>query len=241
MFRRPVLLPLLLCMACGTPQPGAVQEPLARDGARLVRDRVVWAPPSSGADGAPLTTLAWEHADGSRTPVDVGPVVHAVVWRGAVVYVDRGLHLWREGEDQPWAEGVPAAPAVSPDGSALAYVVAHEGAEGTHAEVHVRTASADRVVDRSLLAFGALRFSPDGGVLLGVGSVNGGVAGVHAIDLGSGARVCLSNCELRVGQPWGDAFVPPPGDPTALRFEGDELVYDTPAGLARLRWRGGAR
>ncbi len=235
------LVPLAsLSLGCTGADLGELHEPLLKEGARLVRDRVVWAPPP-GADGPPLTTLAWEHRDGSRSAIDVGPVVHAAVWGGSIVYVDRGFRLWREGELQPWAEGVPGAPVVSPDGAMLAYVVADESEDGVRAEVHVRTSEGDRVVDRSLLSLGMLRFSPDGQVLLGVGSVNGGVAGLHAIDVRSGRHRCLSNCALRVGQPWGDAFVPPPGDPSALRFEEDELVYDVPTGLARLRWRGGGR
>ena len=232
--------------ACGAEPPvgaspieGAAQ-PLPRGDARLVRDRVVWTAPAGG-DGAPAYTLAWEQPDGSRVPADIGPVVHAVVWRGAIAYVDPRRRLWREGDSAPLAQGVVDAPAVSPDGAWLAYVVPVESQDGTHAEVHLRGADADRVLDRSLYTFGALRFSVDGEALFGVGSDNGGVAGLHVIDIRTGARRCLSNCALRVGQPWGDAFLPPPGSTSELRFEGDEVVFDTPRGVARLRWREGAR
>ncbi len=242
MWLRCALVLALMGGACRTDVPGNRREALVEPpvAPRLVYDRKVWAAPPGG-DGAPVYTLAWEHPDGRRTPAGVGPVVHATLWRGAIVYVDPRSRLWLEGQDQPLALGVVDAPAVSPDDAKLAYVVVAESSEGTRAEVHVRSAHADRLVDRSLLSFGALRFSPDGSVLLGVGSVDSGVAGLHAIDLRAGARRCLSNCDLRVGQPWGDAFLPPPGSAAELRFEGDEVLFDTVAGRARLRWRGEAR
>lgn len=223
------ILPLLLLAACATEPIESSSQALS--GARLVHSQRVWASPA-GTDGVPRYTLAWERPDGTREPAGVGVVTHAIEWSGGALTVDPGRTLRWEGE--PIAEQVVDAPAVSPDGTRFAYVVVEDDVDGTYAALHVSDGTHDEVWDRTLLSLGALRFSPDGSAVLGVGSLNGGVAGLHVVTL-DGAR-CLTNCTLRVGQPW-DGFVPPPGSASALTFEGERVAFDTPQGRIWQVWR----
>lgn len=224
------LLSLIFVLACATEPVGSASQGL-ESGSHLVHSQRVWASPS-GTDGVPRYTLAWESLDGTRAPAGVGVVLHATEWMGGALYVDPERVLRYEGERI--AAEVIDAPTVSPDGSRFAYVVVEDDAAGTHAALHVSDGSSDVVWDRSLLGFGALRFSPDGSAVLGVGSVNGGVAGLHVVTV-EGAR-CLTNCGLRVGQAW-EGFVPPPGSGSALIFEGDHVAFDSPQGRVSEVWR----
>ena len=223
--------PLVCLLACATDPVGSTGQPL-ESGPRLVHSQRVWASPS-GTDGVPRYTLAWESADGTRSPAGVGVVTHAVEWNGGALYVDVERRLQWEGELV--AENVVDVPAVSPDGSRFAYVVVEEDRAGTRAALHVSDGSNDEVWDRTLLNLGALRFAPDGSAVLGVGSVNGGVAGLQVVSA-DGAR-CLTNCDLRVGESWGDAFIPAPGSASALMFEGDRVAFDAPQGRITEVWR----
>jgi hypothetical protein len=100
--------------------------------------------------------------------------------------------------------------------------------------LHRREGTRDVVLDRTLYALGALRFAPDGRTVLGVGSVNGGVAGLHVF--GDEGSACLSNCSLRTGAFSVQEQTPLPfGE---LRFEGDEVAWDGPDGTHHVaRWR----
>ena len=228
------LLPFVLLLACASePVHGGDfgSQSAALESARLVHSQRVWAAPTS-SDGPPRYTLAWEHVDGARTPAGVGLVTHARAWQGGALYVDPASTLRYEGRIV--AHDVVDAPAVSDDGRRFAYVVVEEDAHGTRAVVHVSDGEIDQVWDRSLLTLGALRFVPDGSALVGIGSANGGVAGLHAISV-EGAR-CLTNCGLRVGHAW-DGYLAPPGSASALRFEGDRVMYDAPQGSVAEVWR----
>ncbi len=121
---------------------------------------------------------------------------------------------------------------MSSDGETLAYVALEED-DDVRSALHLRRES-DDVRDRSLYSLGALRFAPDGGTVLGVGAVNGGVVGLHVFDdLG---RRCLSNCDLRAGSEWED-YVRPPGGPTALHFDDSDVSWDGSDGQpVRRRW-----
>ncbi|HJK90298.1 MAG TPA: hypothetical protein RMH85_08935 [Polyangiaceae bacterium LLY-WYZ-15_(1-7)] len=223
-------------------------------GRRLVKAEQVWAPPPGG-DGAPLHALAWEHGDGTRTPVELPPVVDAVAFGDAIAWVDgeRVLRL----DEVVLARGVFAAPRRSPDGARAAWVVARE--EGPRLEAELWVAELDGLAavagalaageaprggeiarfPTGLQSLGALRWAPDGRSVLGVGAQPSGVAGLWRIDAEGGEARCLSNCDLRVGEDWGDRYVRPPGSASALRFEGDEVVWDgADARPVRRRWRG---
>ncbi|UJR79439.1 hypothetical protein [Sandaracinus amylolyticus] len=60
----------------------------------------------------------------------------------------------------------------------------------------------------------------DGSIAL-VGSTNGGVAGLWLFD---DELRCLTNCALRVGRPWGDAYTPPPAG-ASIHLEGAHVVF----------------
>jgi hypothetical protein len=92
------------------------------------------------------------------------------------------------------------------------------------AEVHVLDADgADRVLTTGLASAGLLAPQPDGTIFF-VGARNGGVAGLWSIS--AGKTRCLTNCDLRTGQPWGDRFVPPPGDTAAISVAGQRVEWD---------------
>ena len=66
------------------------------------------------------------------------------------------------------------------------------------------------------------------GTVVFVGSEVGGVSGVWIAD-GTGVR-CLTNCDLRTGQPWGDRYVAPPGNTATVRVSGTQVEWRTPDG-----------
>jgi len=212
------MLALTLPMGCTTDPLSSGTQALEASPV-LVLHRRVWSAPQ-GADGPPLYSVAWRLPDGTHEPAGLGaPALAAVSWNDAIVWLDaeRRLHL-RDDRDTILGESH-GAPDVRGDALAYALVV------GGETEVHLRTPEADRSLGR-VYQVGALRIAPEGDVVVGVGSDNGGVVGVWAFD-DEGAR-CLTNCTLRTGEAWTDV-VRPPGGAGALRFEGGVV-----------RWEGGA-
>lgn len=192
--------------------------------------------PAPGSDQRPGYTLAWEHPDGRLEAIALPrPAVHAVALGPELYWVDadhRLHHRERGHRDEPVAEAVFAAPIAE-----RGLVVFVTGDVGEAQTLHWRDAhGGSGRVPTGLYQLGGLRLAPDGTAVLGVGSTNGGVAGVWVVPLEGDAR-CLSNCGLRVGEPFGEAFVPSPGAADALVFEGDRVRWDTPAGPVTRRWR----
>jgi hypothetical protein len=110
------------------------------------------------------------------------------------------------------------APPVRGPAGELLYVARY----GLSAELHVlRVDGQDRVIASGFASAGVLAPQVDGRVLF-VAARSGGVAGLWIADAG-GAR-CLTNCELGRA-PWGDAFVPLPGDRHAIRVEQDSVRW----------------
>lgn len=67
-----------------------------------------------------------------------------------------------------------------------------------------------------------------------VGAANGGVAGLWMIATQDGAEpVCVTNCALRAGRPWGSEYVPPPGDGVSITIDGDRITYVDAEGTRR--------
>ncbi len=217
--------------ACEVSEPVSSGSEGLDEGPTLVFHRRV-AHPSPGSDERPLYSLAWRHADGRVEPLELPPAMHAVALDGMVYWVD-AAHQLRRGETEVLAEAVFARPLVH--GDRLIYV---QGGAGEPQTIRWLDASGDDgALATDLYQLGALAAAPDGSALLGVGSTNGGVAGVWVVPLdGSDAR-CLSNCDLRVGSDWGGRFVAPPGAADALTFDGDRIRWDTPAGRVERRWR----
>ncbi len=220
---------------CAPTEPGSGASSLEAT-RRLVPSAVVFAAPE-GSDGATRRTYAWERADGAREPSGLPVAIDAQEHRGDVYLVTPDARLLHFVEGDPSREELVARSvidhvAVSP--RALAYVVIDEGAQATASVLHRREAGRDVVLDRTLYALGALSFAPDERTLLGVGSVNGGVAGLHVFD--DEGRRCLTNCEHRTGHSDPAQWTPLPA--STLRFDGDEVRWDDEYGATHsATWR----
>ncbi len=92
-------------------------------------------------------------------------------------------------------------------------------------EIKLHVDGRTRVVAGGLTAVSSLRFASDGEHLLVVGAGAGGVVGLHVVDVQRGVRQCLTNCEIRVGMPWRNRFVPPPSNLDALELVGDDVSW----------------
>jgi hypothetical protein len=228
------------CQNEGGGSPAEARRSAAIPAVELVVTRVIWEAPSGAGDPSQVE-LGWLEADGSVTPLPLTePVVAWVAWGHEAVVTDRDGDLWtvdRDGRRGQLGQDVVGRPAVSDDGELLAYVVRDD----LHGEVRVRRRiGGPRVVARDLGSAGALRFAPEGHHLLFVSSWPGRVAGLFAADLDGGQARCLTNCDLNVGQPWGDDFVPLPSGPESLMFEGDQVSWEAEGRVVARRYRGSA-
>lgn len=222
-------------LGCAPTEPGSHTSTLDVT-RRLVPSAVVFAAPEAG-DGATRRTYAWERADGTREPSGLPVAIDAQEHRGDVYLVTPDARLLRFVEGDPSREELVARSVidrVAVSAHALAYVVVDDGAQTTASVLHRREAGRDVVLDRTLYALGALTFAPDGRTLIGVGSENGGVAGLHVFD--DEGRRCLTNCEHRTGRSDPAQWTPLPASP--LRFEGDAVSWDDERGATRsATWR----
>jgi len=215
------------CAPVEAPAPAGEERGALAQDRELVTIRTVWEAPT-GADGASLFEVGWRDAAGEVRPLPLPePVVAAVAWGGEAAVVDRHHEIWLVSDDgtrQRLGRGVMGPPAVSDDGSIIAYAEVHD----LVAEVRTRRAprGMPRVVASDVQSAGAFRFSPEGDHLLFVGSRPGGVAGVFVAELRRGGHErCLTNCALRAGRPWGDAFIPLPPSPESLEISDAEVSW----------------
>ncbi len=175
----------------------------------LTHGPTLWSPPDDGADGAPQFEVRWSPGG----PVFASRAIAALPWgdAAAVIAADGSLHRFhRDGRDEALADQA-TTPLASPDGRLLGYA---SGDPYGPKDVHVVDARGqDRVVAIHVLAPALLSFERDGHELDLVAAGPGGVMGQHVIDLDADAPSirCLTNCALRTGEDWGDAFVPLPG------------------------------
>jgi hypothetical protein len=164
-------------------------------------------------------------ADGSLSPL-AGDYIDAVEFRRgqAAVTRQRQLQLVRsDGSRSLLAHVVDGLPTRAQDGS-LWFAARF----GSTVEIY-RLTQPGSLQRLASLRGSATRLSPQSdGSLLFVGSELGGVAGVWIVD-GHGAR-CLTNCELRVGRPWGDAYRALPADVATLSKVGDRVEWQTAEG-----------
>ena len=216
-----LLVIALLCFGCDGVQDLQSSKHALNEVPTLILSKRVWTSPPGGTDGAPHYEMAWQLPNGTVEAIDVPPVTHAVQWGSDAVYVDTDHTLWMLGDESPIAADVWDTPAVSLDNSTLAYVRSTE--KGVM--VNFRSRQGEVGVLSELINLGAIRFAPDGKTLVGIGSANSGVAGLHAVDL-EGSR-CLTNCDLRVGKPWGDQYIAPPSSASEWIFEGELLTYQS--------------
>lgn len=221
---------VLAAGGCEVDEVGSGAERIGSEPRLVFHRRVV--SPAPGSDQRPLYTLGWCDGSGRVEPIDLPPAMHAVALDGEVYWVDAD-HRLRRGETEVLAEAVFARPIAN--GERLVYV---QGGAGEAQTIHWRDREGrEGALATELYQLGGLALAPDESALLGVGSMNGGVAGVWVVPLDGSETHCLSNCDLRVGDDWGEAFVPAPGAPDALTFEGDFVRWDTPAGRVERRWR----
>jgi hypothetical protein len=182
-------------------------------------------PVVAGPDAPPKVRLARRFRDGTLSPLR-GDYIDATEFRAgmAAVTTQRELQLvHHDGTKSVLARQVDGLPARGEDDT-LVYTTRY----GEIVEICRLTALGSI---RRLASFrgSATQLAPQrDGTVIFVGAVVGGVSGVWIADA-SGAR-CLTNCDLRAGQPWGDGYRAPPGDAATVRVTGVRVEWQTPAG-----------
>ncbi len=200
-MRAPLTL-LLALVGCtgGTP----AQPPLVEGPALIaVGD---WS--ETVGDQLPRVRVGFRDGEGDVAVLDRQAVAYVARWRDGAALIDQERRLyqvWPGGRRRMLAADVSA---LATDGERLAFVVRRD----LHAELRIHDGSQARPLASDLASIGVLRVEPER--VLFVGARAGGVAGVWVADA-SGAR-CVTNCDLRTGQPWLDRFEPPPSDPDLL-------------------------
>lgn len=216
----------LAAIACGQVEqgPAGVNTVGADEPGEVVVIELEVAAPE-GSDAEPRVQLARRGSDGALSPLP-GEYLSALDFRSGVAAVtaSRELHIVRdEGSQSVLARQVDGLPTRASDGS-LVYAARF----GQTVEIHWLTTQGE---DHRLASFrgSATRLAPQGDQTVAfVGSVNGGVAGLWIADP-RGAR-CITNCELRTGQPWGDAYRPPPGEASTIRLGDSSIEWQTAEG-----------
>lgn len=221
-----VLVGYLGSAACGqleTVATGSTPAPPEPTGEVVAVQAGDDAPESS--DARPRVSLTLRGLDGTRRPI-AGNYVDAVAFRDgmAAVTTREELRLVRgDGSQSVLARKIDGLPAVTTDGSLV-----YASRFGEIVEIHWLTVDGK---NRRLVSLrgNATRLAPqpDGSVVF-VGSKLGGVAGIW-IARGGGAE-CVTNCGLRTGENWGNAYRPPPGSADRLRVSGTEIEWQTADG-----------
>ena len=159
-------------------------------------------------DQLPRVRVGFRGAGSDDVPLDREAIAYVERWRDGAALIDperRLYQVWPDGRRRMLARDVSA---LATDGERLAFVVRRD----LHAELRVHDGAQARTLARGLASCGVLRVEPDR--VLFVGAAPGGVAGVWVAD--RGGATCVTNCDLRTGQPWQDRFEPPPSDPELL-------------------------
>lgn len=228
---------LVLAPACA-PEPAVSTESLVLGDRELVVQEVTSrAPP--GGDGPAHVRLAIRR--GQRLFELDGEALDGVLFGETVLVLEPDGTLERISQPGsaferriPIDQGVVVAPVRSADGRFAAWVRAHDA--GGQALVVMEADGTLHELARGLGSIGAIRF--ESGVarprIVFVGAREGGVAGLWATRVGDEVDArCLTNCELRTGEPWGSRHVPlPDGEP---RFEGEALVFESAGVQRRIR------
>src|SRR5690606_19490782 len=221
---------------CGQLESGPVEAGVSQpQPGRVVATRMQNSAPD-GTDAPPRVSLARLTEDGAVVPIP-GDYVHAVAFRvgQAAVTGARELYLVRgDASKSLLARHVDGLPAQADDG-ALVYTARF----GDTVEIHWLSLDG---TNHRLASFqgSATRLSPQGErQVVFVGAKRGGVSGTWIADA-QGAR-CLTNCALRVGKPWGDAYRAPPGDGSKVRIVGYTVEWQTAQGAWDSATLGGGR
>lgn len=217
---------LFLSNSCGKfeQEPSELDGTSAREAVEIVVLSIAPDQPP-GPDEPPRVELAQLKEDGSMTPLS-GQYLAAEEFRrgAAAVTVARELHLVHpDGSHSVLARETDGLPARDVDGS-LVFAARF----GETVEIHRLNPDGK---NRRLATFGgtATQLTPQtDGTVFFVGAASGGVAGLWVVD--SGAARCVTNCNLRAGKQWGDAYQTPPRDLTTLQVSEDRVQWSTADG-----------
>lgn len=197
---------VLIIVACSSARVDQRQSSALSEPPRLVA--LAEAPDTVG-DEAPRTRVGFVDGQGNITEHDQGAQLFVERFRDGAALVDserRLYQVWRF-ERRMLAANVSA---LASDGEHLVYVT--QNPDGLSIRLH--DGASERVLARGLASAGVLKIEAER--VLFVGAANGGVAGVWQVSFNGNEAHCATNCDLRTGEPWGDAFVPPPTEPTLL-------------------------
>jgi len=215
---------LLACQAMPATAPGAsaAVEPVAL--------RLLDVPEDipSGTDAVPA--LRYELVVGSRSR-QLSPALDARLQGDAAIVWLPDHRLARfgiEGAPRLLARDVGSPPLV--DAQRIVYALE----AGDAVEVRVLDQGPERMLARGLSSAGAFRMHPQGQRVFFIGAINGGVAGLWIADLSGEAASCLTNCDLRTGQPWHH-YVPPPASAQSLEFTDAIVRYQAVDGTTVTR------
>jgi hypothetical protein len=212
-----------LLLACDPPtERTSARAPLVHAAPRLVVVSKESPSLPGGHDAPPLMTVAFELGDGMRIPVDRRAVSFVERWRDGAALVDREGKLYEvspDGARRMLAASVVGELAVSRDEQLLAYAATR----GFLGELRVHDGRRERVLVSQLSSAGVFGFGSED--LAFVGARPGGIAGVWLAPLdGSNAR-CLTNCDLRTGEPWMHRFVEPPTRASTFEWLAGSLAW----------------
>jgi hypothetical protein len=211
-------------LSCGQVERTPTESKTGPNLPRVVATRSQGSAPQA-SDAAPRVSLARLEPDGSLSPI-AGRYIDAVGFRHgqAAVTGDRELHLVTgDGSPSLLARQLDGLPTRAADGS---LVYAARFAEVV--EVYWLTPDG---TNHRLASFrgSATRLAPQTKrTVIFVGAKLGGVSGAWLADA-QGAH-CLTNCSLRVGQPWGAEYRPPPADTASMRIVDKQVSWQTADG-----------
>ena len=161
-----------------------------------------------------------------RTRVELGgarrDAIAQVQLGDAIAYVapDRRLVLLSPRDERELAAEIGGSPVT--DGELLVWAEPR----GPGAELRVLRRDADAPTTLATLPGPLAPLAITGGHVVLVGAANGGVAGLWVLAVRDAAQpVCVTNCALRAGRPWGDEYVPPPADGDSITIDGARITY----------------
>jgi len=220
----------LAAIGCAAAGPRTHPERVTEAPVLVATPLAIAAPPQS--DAVPLWSLAFEHANGARTPIEERASAYTP-FRDGVALIDtqrRLLLISPDGSRRTLSSTTATTPVLGPSGE-LYYAARY----GTVAELHRLSSDGhDAVIARELSSIALLAPQADGSVLI-TGARNGGFAGIWRVAPGAHSASCATNCELRTGQPWQGRFLPPPGTASELEraYRATQVIESDADGVLR--------
>lgn len=212
---------LLLLTGCAPASQTTGAELAQAEGAHLV---VTARFAANGPDAPERLQVAFRRGDDVGPPLDRQAIGWVPQWADGAAIVDPEGRLYEvsPGGDRRMLERGVVGP-LSADGGRLAYTTE----SGFLTDLKVHDGQAAEVWARGLAAAGVLRLS--GERLFFVGGPPGAVVGLWEARADGPPR-CWSNCGLRTGTDFRDAFVAPPGRAEDITPLGDGVRWVDPSG-----------